>query len=483
MDGMNPQTIIRQLRRLVNPADPCGLTDAELLQRWLAQRDEGAFEALLWRHAAAVLVVCRRVLGDAHEAEDATQAVFLALARQASSIGSRQAVASWLHTVAFRVALRARARKPSAVGLPALVLNALPARPAEDPDWRDLRPVLDEEVSRLPEKYRAPFVLCCVLGRTNEQAASELGCPVGTVLSRLARARRRLRTQLTRRGVTLAPALLAPALAREAAAAVAPGMLIIRSVRAAVLLAAGKGLGEVVSTKVVVLAEGVMRSMFLTKLKLTCAVLFGLTLLGGGGMLTYRTALGAPTEASNSALPPKQSPASGDENKLQEQPAPQEKETRDLQERVKVLEGLLADTTRRLELALLSRGMDEIKERLATGAGGKKTQEMQKDVLDRLDRVIKMVGDRQKKVPDRKLADLLAELRLLRSTQLRVNDRTALSASEYKEETLPAPDTAKTPQEKEQLQAAWRGLKELSERQGKISNITLALASEKKGPG
>jgi RNA polymerase sigma-70 factor (ECF subfamily) len=343
-----------RLRGAVGPAGAGGLTDADLLRRWVARRDEAAFEALLWRHAAAVLGLCRRVLGDAHEAEDAAQAAFLALARRAGSIGRRQAVGSWLYTVAYRAALRARAVRSRRGALAPCDLGALPARPAEDPSWRDLRPVLDEEVGRLPEKYRAAFVLCHVEGRTNEEAARELGCPVGTVLSRLARARQRLRERLTRRGVTLAATALAAALAGEASAAAVPGALVRSAARAAALAAAGRSLAGVVSSEVVALTEGVVRAMLLTKVKLAAAVVLGLVLLGGGGgVLGYRTAAGEPPGAAKEQ--PERSRAGReappDLDKLKSQLAEREKEVQALRDRVAALEDQLKVKTRELESA------------------------------------------------------------------------------------------------------------------------------------
>jgi RNA polymerase sigma factor (sigma-70 family) len=352
------RNVVRRLRRAVDPSVSGGLTDADLLRRWVSQRDEAAFEALLWRHAAAVLGVCRRVLHDAHEAEDATQAAFLALARKARSIGRRQAVAAWLYTVAYRTALRARARQCRAIPVLPRDLAVLPARPAEDPAWRDLRPVLDREVSQLPEKYRAPFVLCHLEGRTNEEAARELGCPVGTVLSRLARARQRLRDRLTRRGVTLGAGALAAALVAESATAAVSGPLVTGAVRAAVLAAAGEGLAGVVSTEVVALTEGVVRAMLLTKIKVVTAVAFGLVLLGGGGgVLTYRTAAGEPDGPPRDppGLTGKEKAAPADAEKLKALLAQREKEIRDLQDRMKALEESLAEKTLRLESALLKR--------------------------------------------------------------------------------------------------------------------------------
>jgi RNA polymerase sigma factor (sigma-70 family) len=339
MNSGRLRNLMGRLRRAVGPAGSGGLTDADLLRRWVAQRDEAAFEALLWRHAAAVLGVCRRVLGDAHEAEDAAQASFLALARKAGSIGRRQAVAAWLYTVAYRAALQARARRNRRGCCDLHDLDALPGRPAEDPTWRDLRPVLDEEVSRLPQKYRAVFVLCHVEGRTNEEAARELGCPVGTVLSRLARARQRLRDRLTRRGVTLTAGAFAAAWAAEAVAAV-PGVLVRGAVQAAALAAAGKGLAGVVSTEAAALAEGVLKAMLLTKVKVGAVVVLTAALLGGGGgVLTYRTAAGEPGSSQGpAARGAEDRPAVAEARRLKDLLAEKEKEVQDLKDRLAELE-------------------------------------------------------------------------------------------------------------------------------------------------
>src|SRR5262249_12575449 len=154
------------------------------------------------------LGVCRRLLGHAQDAEDAFQATFLALVRKASSIHKQAAVGSWLYKVAYRVALRARlrsARRPAGRS----EFHGLTGPPAREPCWDDLWPVLDEEVGRLPRCYRDTFILCYLQGKTNEEAARELGCPLGTVVSRLARARQRLRVSLTRRGLAVSAGALA----------------------------------------------------------------------------------------------------------------------------------------------------------------------------------------------------------------------------------------------------------------------------------
>src|SRR5262249_1941921 len=160
---------------------------------YVTSRDELAFEVIVRRHGAMVWNVCRRVLRHHQDAEDAFQATFLTLARKAHAIGKRESVASWLHKVAYRAALGAMASRARRTTVPETAAMDLPA--ADETGgllWRDLRPALDEEICRLPEKYRGPFILCYVEGKTNEEAARELRCPKGTVATRLAWARERL---------------------------------------------------------------------------------------------------------------------------------------------------------------------------------------------------------------------------------------------------------------------------------------------------
>jgi RNA polymerase sigma factor (sigma-70 family) len=190
------------------PKAPGG-ADVRLLERFLAERDETAFEVLVWRHGPMVLRLCRGILGDAHEAEDAFQATFLKLARKAGSIGKQASLAGWLHTVATRVALRARARRAARAGRERCLDDQSAVGPCDDPTAglarEELRRLLDGEVRRLPEKHRAVFTLCHLEGKTNEEAAEQLGCPKGTVLSRLSRARERLRRRLSQRGLAAEP--------------------------------------------------------------------------------------------------------------------------------------------------------------------------------------------------------------------------------------------------------------------------------------
>jgi RNA polymerase sigma factor (sigma-70 family) len=178
--------VIGYIRRVAGPGDPGTPTDGRLLERFVRNKDESAFQALLQRHGAMVLGVCRRVLGDVHDAEDAFQATFLVLVRKARSIGKADSVGSWLYGVAYRTALKARAdaaRRRIHERQGGEMSNS---DPLADVAWRDLRAVLDEELGRLPEKYKAPLVLCYLEGKTNEEAAQLLGWTKGTVSGRLA---------------------------------------------------------------------------------------------------------------------------------------------------------------------------------------------------------------------------------------------------------------------------------------------------------
>jgi RNA polymerase sigma factor (sigma-70 family) len=296
------QSILHHLRRAVNGGQAGDPTDAELLDDFLRQRDERAFELLVWRHAAMVFAVCRRVLRDRQEAEDAFQATFLVFVRKAASIRQRDSVAGWLHRVAFRIAQRARGRAAKRPGpLPG---EDVPDR--ESPDavlWRDLRPVLDEEINRLPEKYRRPFVLCCLEGNTNEQAARQLGCPKGTILSRLARGRERLRARLARRGLALSGSLLATMLIARASEAAAPAALVSTTVKAAIPFAAGTAAASLVAARPAAWTEGVLKAMFMTKLEISAAVVLVLALAGTGAGLLAPPLLAEPRATSQDRPP------------------------------------------------------------------------------------------------------------------------------------------------------------------------------------
>src|SRR5262245_21383476 len=188
------------------------LPDAALLGLFLADRNEAAFRLLLSRHGPMVLGVCRRVLSDAHTAEDAFQATFLVLVRRAASIRKQPSLGSWLHGVARRIAVRARAQATAQRQRERRVADMARSGPLDDLTWQELRSVLDEEIGHLPEKYRAPMVLCYFEGKSYDEAAHALGWPKSSLASRLARGRELLRAGLSRRGLTLSAATLATAL-------------------------------------------------------------------------------------------------------------------------------------------------------------------------------------------------------------------------------------------------------------------------------
>ena len=271
MAGVRSREVLRNLNTLYHCGAAGQLGDEELLERFVAggaEAAESAFEALVGRHGAMVLGVCRRVLGDRHEAEDAFQATFLVLARKAPAIARREQLASWLHGVARRAALDARACADRQRAREKRLSVMSPAPPPDQTIANELRSILDDELARLPERHRAAILLCELEGLSRREAASRLGVSEGTLSSRLARAKTRLRERLMRRGLALSTATLAAALAHDAAAVSVPAALADSTIRVAALTATGYSLAGVVSTSVVTLTEGVLKAMLLAKLKL-----------------------------------------------------------------------------------------------------------------------------------------------------------------------------------------------------------------------
>jgi RNA polymerase sigma factor (sigma-70 family) len=272
--------MLRQLHQVIGPGRLDELSDGQLLERFTVAHEDAAFAALVRRHGPMVLGVCRRVLHNLHDAEDAFQATFVVLLRRARALDRNGSIANWLYTVAYHAALKARAAAGRRRGERQIV-DMPENRSACDAVWRDLQPVLDEELNRLPDKYRTPVVLCYLEGKTNEEAGRLLGWPTGTVKSRLARARELLRKRLSRRGVTLSAGLLGGLLVNQASAAV-PAVLTDATLNTVVSLAAGQS----VSTPVAALAEGVLQAMFVSKLKSASAVVLmvAAVLLGAGAL-------------------------------------------------------------------------------------------------------------------------------------------------------------------------------------------------------
>jgi RNA polymerase sigma factor (sigma-70 family) len=267
------------------------LTDGQLLERFATRDGEAAelaFSALVERHGPMVLRTCRGVLRDPNDAEDAFQATFLVLVEKARRLWVRDSLGPWLHQVAYRVSSRARAGAAQRRRIESRAAESVPRFAAEAvPD--DFSGVLHEELGRLPDRYRAAVVLCCLEGLTLDQAARRLGWPLGTVQSRLARGRQRLRDRLTRRGLAPWAGAVGVALAAERPRAAVPTALAEATARAAMRVAAGEAALEAVPTAVIALTEGVLRTMALSKLKLAAVVL----LVGvgiGSGVIAQRIA-------------------------------------------------------------------------------------------------------------------------------------------------------------------------------------------------
>ena len=262
-------------------------TDRQLLEDFSARRDETAFAELVARHGSMVLRVCRRMLHHEQDAEDAFQATFLVLAQGCGSILKREALANWLHGVAYRTAMKAKRSAARRRNHEAHLRERTPP-PATTPTWDDVQAVLDEEIQRLPASVRSAFVLCVLEGKSHAAAAVALQCKEGTVASRLSRARQRLQQQLARRGIKLAALLAALCVAEGASKAAVPTVLAQTAVRSGILVASGGTAAGLIPPHVAALATGVTRAMFLQQSKIATVVLLVVGLLAGAGVLTHQ---------------------------------------------------------------------------------------------------------------------------------------------------------------------------------------------------
>jgi RNA polymerase sigma factor (sigma-70 family) len=267
-------------------------TDRQLLERFVADADAEAFGRLVQRHGPMVLGVCRQILRQEQDAEDVFQATFLVLSRKAGSIRAGEALPNWLYGVARRLALRGKSAAVRRQAREVALVEPPPAPLAPESAPEDLAPVLHEEIGRLPDKYRIPFVLCYLDGKTNEEAAQQLGCPSGTVFSRLARARERLRARLTRRGLALSTGVLTTTLAALAqqAQAAAPQQLATTTVRWAIRFARKGARAADIPEEIRELAEWGTKvpSRRLVLAAVGGGVLLALLLLIGGTLLVLR---------------------------------------------------------------------------------------------------------------------------------------------------------------------------------------------------
>jgi RNA polymerase sigma factor (sigma-70 family) len=282
------QDVLRHLRKLGATQANQELSDSELLQRFRDEREETAMAVLLQRHGPMVLSVCQRILRDVQAAEDAFQAVFLVLIRQPTAIRKPGSLASWLYGVARRIAVRARSRARIQHERERQVPTMPNSTPPDELAWQEVRSVLDEALAALPERYRAPVVLCYFEGKSYERAARELGCPKSTLASRLTQARTLLRQRLLQRGITISAAALAAGLTEMAAGATLPVLLNLHTVKGVTMALAGKTSSAGVSSAAVVLAEELIQGMVGVKGKILLGLLVVGLVAGGAGLAGHQ---------------------------------------------------------------------------------------------------------------------------------------------------------------------------------------------------
>jgi len=293
-----------------------GITDEELLGRYVRTRDAATFETLVRRHGRMVLAVCRRLLPNVHDAEDAFQATFLVLVRKATTITPRDAVGSWLYGVAYRAAQKVRIAAARRRSKEVQLAQVPEPTTVADGLWRDVLPLLDHELALLPAKYRLPIVLCDLEGKTRKEAARQLGWPEGTVAGRLACARKMLAKRLARHGLPVSAGVLAAVFSETRIQAAVPQLPVITTLRAA-----NEG---VVPAGVSSVAEGVMRTMLLSNLKHPVLVLVAVTIIAAGAALVIGRpqqadkpggATGKPDALGVFGSPTPQKPTGGDQGK------------------------------------------------------------------------------------------------------------------------------------------------------------------------
>src|SRR5216683_790481 len=280
--------LLQFIRRLAPLHSVREASDGHLLERFVAAKDEAAFEGLMHRHGQMVLAVCRRVLSSPQDVEDAFQATFLVLVQKADSMRKQESIAGWLFGVAHNVAARLRqkvAKRGLCEGHPAETLAADTASvEREETAWK-----VHEALDRLPEKFRAPLLLCYLEGKTQDEAAKELGWTAGMVKGRLERGRDKLRARLARTGVTLSATALPVALATQETAAQVPAALVKSTLQASLLGTAGKTAAVgVVPAQVFTLTKEVTKAMFLTKLQMVTVTILAVGIIGAGAVgVTY----------------------------------------------------------------------------------------------------------------------------------------------------------------------------------------------------
>jgi RNA polymerase sigma factor (sigma-70 family) len=302
MPERQPEAAFSKLRQWLAAECDSQLPDAQLVARFIANREEAAFAALVRRHGSMVRGVCQSVLHQAQDAEDACQATFLVLAKKAGSIRKKTSVACWLHGVAYRLARKLKRRQRRAAAGQAE--RPAPDNPVDELTWREVRQIVHEELERLPEKYRQPLILFYLEGRTHEEAARQLGWTHGTLRGMLRRGREMLRQRLTRRGLALTAPLFVGALIPGTA-----GVTLAQTIaRSAVSFVSGKPLGTGISVQAIALAKGGLSAMTMTKLTVAATLITTLSVLAGGaGLATFQAREGEQPVAAQrekSKMPP-----------------------------------------------------------------------------------------------------------------------------------------------------------------------------------
>jgi RNA polymerase sigma factor (sigma-70 family) len=292
-----PATLLGHLCQFLDRHGADDQTDGQLLGRFVKQQDEQAFTKLMLRHGPLVLRVCRRLLANTQDAEDAFQATFLVLVRKARALQDQGSLAGWLYGVAYRIAVRARAQAARRHAQERQAAHMQTRTTLSEPTSPDLTELLREEVSGLPEKYRSPVVLCYLEGKTHEEAARQLQWPLGTVRGRVARARDLLRRRLARRGLAIPTGLVAAALTADTTLAAVPPVLLKATVQAALLTAGKVTAAGVFSAQATALGEAILQEMFVGKLKTVLAVLLALTVTGTAAVVLARQGAGGDVPA------------------------------------------------------------------------------------------------------------------------------------------------------------------------------------------
>lgn len=285
--------VVQHLCKAVLRHDDARLTDGQLLGRFIEQRDEAAIAALVRRHGPMVWGVCLRILRTHHDAEDAFQATFLVLLRKAGSVRKREMVGNWLYGVAHQTALKARQMVAKKSVRERQVMDMPEPAVKGQIHTCDLQAVLDQELSRLPDKYRIAIVLCDLEGMTRKTAARQLGLPEGTLAGRLTRGRAMLARRLGRNGLAVSGGALATVLAQHAASAAVPTSVIAATMKTVSAIAAGQATAGLISAKVASLTDGMVKAMFLQKLKSVVALLLIVGIAAtGASLLICHTAAG-----------------------------------------------------------------------------------------------------------------------------------------------------------------------------------------------